>query len=145
MMFHVEVDFAVESDQINIFDKSDEMIIRILANQTASALQNAKLYNLEQQRLKELDKAHAELAELNTGRADQWWSARSHDRRTPCSCVRSVEAIGLVREPTKRKAKLQADFAPRQVLHRKVIDVMWLSAMPRGRVRGDGRCRRCRS
>ena len=30
--------FAVESDQINIFDKSDEMIIRILANQTASAL-----------------------------------------------------------------------------------------------------------
>jgi len=58
--------FAVESDQINIFDKSDEMIIRILANQTASALQNAKLYNLEQQRLKELDKAHAELAELNS-------------------------------------------------------------------------------
>ena len=42
------------------------MIIRILANQTASALQNAKLYNLEQQRLKELDKAHAELAELNS-------------------------------------------------------------------------------
>ena len=58
--------FAVESDQINIFDKSDEMIIRILANQTASALQNAKLYTLEQQRLKELDKAHAELAELNS-------------------------------------------------------------------------------
>ena len=57
---------AVESDQINIFDKSDEMIIRILANQTASALQNAKLYTLEQQRLKELDKAHAELAELNS-------------------------------------------------------------------------------
>ena len=57
--------FAVESDQVNIFDKSDEMIIRILANQTAIALQNAKLYQLEQKRLEELDKAHAELAELN--------------------------------------------------------------------------------
>ena len=29
-------------------------------------MQNAKLYQLEQQRLQELDKAHAELADLNT-------------------------------------------------------------------------------
>ena len=58
--------FSVESDQVNIFDKSDELIIKILANQTANALQNAKLYQLEQQRLQELDKAHAELAGLNT-------------------------------------------------------------------------------
>ena len=58
--------FSVESDQVNIFDKSDELIIKILANQTANALQNAKLYQLEQERLLELDKAHAELADLNT-------------------------------------------------------------------------------
>ena len=57
--------FSVESDRVNIFDKSDELIIKILANQTASALQNAKLYNSEQQRLRELDRAHAELADLN--------------------------------------------------------------------------------
>ena len=58
--------FSVESDQVNIFDNSDELIIKILANQTASALQNAKMYQLEQQRLHELDIAHAELADLNT-------------------------------------------------------------------------------
>ena len=58
--------FSVESEKVNIFDKSDELIIKILANQTANALQNAKLYQLEQQRLQELDKAHAELADLNT-------------------------------------------------------------------------------
>ena len=58
--------FSVESDQVNIFDKSDELIIKILANQTANALQNAKLYQLEQERLQDLDKAHAELADLNT-------------------------------------------------------------------------------
>ena len=57
---------SVESTEVNIFKKSDEMIIRILANQTASALQNGKLYLLEQTRLAELDKAHAELADLNT-------------------------------------------------------------------------------
>ena len=33
--------FSVESEEMNIFDKSDEILIGILANQTASALQNA--------------------------------------------------------------------------------------------------------
>ena len=47
--------FSVESEEMNIFDKSDEILIGILANQTASALQNARLYQLEQKRLKELN------------------------------------------------------------------------------------------
>lgn len=41
--------FSVESEEMNIFDKSDEILIGILANQTASALQNARLYQLDQQ------------------------------------------------------------------------------------------------
>ena len=53
--------FSVESEKMNIFDKSDEILIGILANQTASALENARLYQLEQKRLKELNKAHQEL------------------------------------------------------------------------------------
>ncbi|MAJ14213.1 MAG: hypothetical protein CMN44_04475 [SAR116 cluster bacterium] len=50
---------------MNIFDKSDEILIGILANQTAIALQNARLYQLEQKRLKELNQAHQELENLN--------------------------------------------------------------------------------
>ena len=38
--------FSVESEKMNIFDKSDEILIGILANQTASALENARLYQL---------------------------------------------------------------------------------------------------
>ena len=57
--------FSVESEKTNIFDKSDEILIGILANQTASALENARLYQLEQKRLKELNKAHQELESLN--------------------------------------------------------------------------------
>ncbi len=57
--------FSVESEKMNIFDKSDETLIGILANQTASALENARLYQLEQKRLKELNKAHQELESLN--------------------------------------------------------------------------------
>ena len=58
--------FSVESEEMNIFDKSDEILIGILANQTANALQNARLYQLEQKRLRELNNAHQELEYLNT-------------------------------------------------------------------------------
>ena len=57
--------FSVESEELNLFNKEDEMIITILANQTASALQHANLYKLEQERLEQLNKAHSELADLN--------------------------------------------------------------------------------
>ena len=46
-------------------DMMVELIITILANQTASALQHANLYKLEQERLAELNTAHNELADLN--------------------------------------------------------------------------------
>ena len=58
--------FSVESEKMNIFNKDDEILIGILANQTANALQNARLYQLEQKRLKELNRAHLELENLNT-------------------------------------------------------------------------------
>lgn len=47
--------FSFESKQVNIFDKADEFSIGILANQAASALQNARLFQREQQRLSELN------------------------------------------------------------------------------------------
>lgn len=57
--------FSVESQKLNLFDKEDELVITILANQTASALKHANLYKLEQERLNQLNKAHSELADLN--------------------------------------------------------------------------------
>ena len=57
--------FSVESVKLNIFDKDDEILIGILANQTANALQNARLYQLEQKRLNELNNAHLQLENLN--------------------------------------------------------------------------------
>ncbi len=58
--------FSVESREINIFDKDDELLIGILANQAAIALQHARLFQREQQRLHELNEAHKELADLNS-------------------------------------------------------------------------------
>ena len=56
---------SVESEKVNIFNNSDELLIGILANQTANALQNARLYQLEQKRLSELNNAHLQLENLN--------------------------------------------------------------------------------
>ena len=56
---------SVESEKVNIFNNSDELLIGILANQTANALQNAKLYQLEQKRKLELNNAYSELEKLN--------------------------------------------------------------------------------
>ena len=47
--------FSVESRGVNIFDKADELLIGILANQAAIALQHARLYQREQQRIAELN------------------------------------------------------------------------------------------
>ena len=57
--------FSVESREVNIFDKADELLIGILANQAASALQHARLYRSDQLRLQELNEAHSKLADLN--------------------------------------------------------------------------------
>lgn len=57
--------FSVESKKVNIFDKSDEYLIGILANLAASAMQNARLYQREQERIKELENAQLELSNLN--------------------------------------------------------------------------------
>ena len=57
---------SVESEKVNIFDKSDELLIGILANQTANSLQNAKLYQLEQKSKSELNKVLSKLEILNT-------------------------------------------------------------------------------
>ena len=57
---------SVESERVNIFNNSDELLIGILANQTANAIQNAKLYELEQKRKLELNEAYSELEILNT-------------------------------------------------------------------------------
>ena len=56
---------SVESEKVNIFNNSDELLIGILANQTANALENAKLYQLEQNRKLELNNAYSELEKLN--------------------------------------------------------------------------------
>ncbi|MBT6827963.1 MAG: GAF domain-containing protein [Rhodospirillaceae bacterium] len=57
--------FAVESEKGNAFDELDGMLLSIVANQVASAIDNARLHQQETERSAELDKAVNELSHLN--------------------------------------------------------------------------------
>ena len=57
--------FSVESSQQRTFSESDEILVTIVANQAASAIQNARSYMLAEERLRELNKANDALAQLN--------------------------------------------------------------------------------
>ena len=56
--------FSVESDRPQVFTERDEVLITIVANQAASAMQTAGLYEGEAQRRRELAEAHEELRKL---------------------------------------------------------------------------------
>jgi serine phosphatase RsbU (regulator of sigma subunit) len=56
---------AVESELSNVFDERDELIITIIANQAASAIENARLYEAEKARIIELNKVNQDLKKLN--------------------------------------------------------------------------------
>jgi signal transduction histidine kinase len=56
---------AVESPVLNAFDELDETLLLILGNQTASAIENGRLYRVAEERLKELNQANDALAQLN--------------------------------------------------------------------------------
>ncbi len=53
--------FAVESAEANAFDVLDELLLSIIANQVASAIDNARLHQAEMERTRERDKAVQDL------------------------------------------------------------------------------------
>ncbi len=57
--------FAVESEKGNAFDELDGVLLSIVANQVASAIDNARLHQQEIERSVQLDKAVDELSHLN--------------------------------------------------------------------------------
>lgn len=57
--------FGVESAEASAFDELDELLLSIVANQIANAIDNARLHEIEVERSKELDAANSELSRLN--------------------------------------------------------------------------------
>jgi adenylate cyclase len=55
---------SVESDQMNVFKVEDDQIINLISNQAAIAIQNARLFEEQRQRLSEIEDINNKLSEL---------------------------------------------------------------------------------
>lgn len=98
--------FSVESAQSNAFDEVDEVLLLILANQAASVIDNARLYQAEKERLIELNKAYGELSQLN-GSLEEKVLARTSELSS---------ALGEVSRERQRSMDLLERMAPSEVI-----------------------------
>lgn len=77
----------VQADQPYLFDQDDLFMLQALADQTAIALENARLYASERARVAELDRAYSELRQLDHLK-DEFVQNVSHELRTPLTFIK---------------------------------------------------------
>jgi adenylate cyclase len=97
---------SVESNRPSAFDEVDEMLLLILANQAASAIENARLYREERQRVEELNRADASLRELN----------ESLEAKVTARTAELAAALEAVSEERQRSMDLLHRMAPAPVI-----------------------------
>jgi adenylate cyclase len=98
--------FAVESEKGNAFDELDGVLLSIVANQVANAIDNARLHQQELERSAQLDKAVNELSHLN-----ETLEAKVDERTAELS-----RALEEVRHEKKLSEGLLNRMAPAEVI-----------------------------
>ena len=99
--------FAVESETPNAFNELDELLLSIVANQVASAIDNARLHRATVERSEQLDKAVGELSALNES------LEASVAKRT----AELSHALDDVKQEKELSEALLARMAPPEVIH----------------------------
>jgi adenylate cyclase len=105
--------FAVESREPAAFDELDEVLLTILSHQAASAIENARLYQAEEERLKQLDEAHAKLSRLNESLEEKVRERTASLEKANAEISAGFEAVRLEKQ---RSQELLARMAPPEVV-----------------------------
>jgi adenylate cyclase len=105
--------FAVESERPNAFDVIDEQLIGLLAAQAASAVHNARLYQDEERRRRELADAHARLEALNAGLEER---IRERTIELEAQSRHLEDALDRARIEQSRSTELLRMMAPAEVI-----------------------------
>jgi len=90
--------FAVESAVANAFDELDEVLLSIVANQVANAIDNGRLHAAETVRSRELDAANTALSQLNE-------TLESKVRERTAELSRALEAAGQEKDRSEALLK----------------------------------------
>jgi adenylate cyclase len=98
--------FAVESATAGAFDELDELLLSIVANQVANAIDNAQLHQSVIERSEALDRANAELSALNTTLENKV-AERTRELK---------DALNTVQDEQERSAALLRRMAPPSVI-----------------------------
>lgn len=98
--------FAVESVRANAFDELDGVLLSIVANQVASAIDNARLHQREVERSQELDKAVQKLSQLT-----ETLEAKVDERTSELS-----SALAEIRREKQLSEELLNRMAPPEVI-----------------------------
>ncbi|MFC3228010.1 adenylate/guanylate cyclase domain-containing protein [Marinibaculum pumilum] len=98
--------FMVESTEPNAFDELDELLLSIVGNQVANAIDNARLHRSVIERSQALDRANAALSGLNAT-----LESRVAERTRALE-----EALGHVRDEQGRSAAMLRRMAPPEVI-----------------------------
>lgn len=118
---------AVESEQANIFDERDELIIGIVANQAASAIENARLFEAER-------KALAEVKELN-----ETLEKKVIERTAEVVAQKNIieEKNKSITDSIRYAKRIQDSILPREAFVGENMPDSFFLSMPKDIVSGD--------
>jgi PAS domain S-box-containing protein len=135
--------FDVQSQETGAFDEADVLAIETLANELATAIQNAQLYKQVQRhaeemeacvvaRTAELQAAYEDLQALSCVK-DEFVANVSHELRTPLTSLRLYHHL-LVERPDKQAQYMATLRRETARLEHIVEDLLYLSRLDRGEV-----------
>ncbi|WP_141431863.1 AAA family ATPase [Bacillus sp. 03113] len=115
-------------------------ILSLLASQAAISIQNAQIYSILEEKVKErtidLEKANQQLEEEKKKRSELL-SNISHDLKTPITSIQGyIEAIldGIVENPRQQKFYLERSLIRIKSLNRLILDLFDLSQLEMGSI-----------
>jgi PAS domain S-box-containing protein len=135
--------FDVQSQQTEAFDEMDKLVIETLANELATAIQNARLYREVQrhagelerrvdERTAELQAAYEDLQALSRVR-DEFVANVSHELRTPITNLVLYHHL-LTERPEKQTQYLATLQRETERLENIVEDLLYLSRLEQGEI-----------
>lgn len=80
------------SDQPNTFDLDEQIALQTMATQIAIAIRNARLYQLAENRMQELNALNKDLAELNASK-DKFFAVVAHDLKSPFNALLGLSLL----------------------------------------------------